>query len=76
MTPQQYIAARDALGWTHAELARVLGTSDRTLFRWQAGKTGISKPEARLLRLLVRLRFTLPTRRFEEIIREMSISND
>ena len=62
MTPAQYRAARAALGWTHAKIAEVIGVHTRTALRYQAGKTDIPEPAARLLRLLVLLRLTVSTR--------------
>jgi transcriptional regulator with XRE-family HTH domain len=59
LTPAQYRAARTALGWTHSKIARVIGVHKRTTLRYQAGKTEIPEPAARLL---VRLRLTVSTR--------------
>lgn len=71
MTPSQYRAARTELGWGHLKVAQVLGVDERTVFRYQAGKTGIPEPAARLLRLLVRLHLTIPDYKFNNIVEEL-----
>jgi hypothetical protein len=47
MTPDEYEAARDALGWTHAKLAETIGVSIRTPYRYQGGE-GAYRSRARL----------------------------
>ena len=73
MKPRQYDAARNELGWTHAKVARIWNRNLRTVFRYASGdKDWPIPPElARLLRLLVRLRFTVSKREFESIMEEM-----
>jgi transcriptional regulator with XRE-family HTH domain len=67
MSPAQYRSARRTLGWTHEELAEVIGKSPRMVFRYQ--EVGIqSVTAARLIRLLVRLKLTIPEDKFDEII--------
>lgn len=71
MKPAQYEAARDALGWTHAKLAKVMGVAERTPYRWASGDVTMQEPEARLLRLLVMLRLTTSARKFDELTSEL-----
>jgi hypothetical protein len=46
MTPREYEAAREALGWTHAKLAETIGVSIRTPYRYQGGEGGIPEPRS------------------------------
>jgi transcriptional regulator with XRE-family HTH domain len=71
MTPSEYEAAREALGWTHAQLAETIGVSVRTPYRYQGGDVDIPEPAARLLRLLVLLRLTVSLRKFNELTGEL-----
>jgi DNA-binding transcriptional regulator YiaG len=70
MSPSQYKSARRTLGLTHEELAEILGKSTRMVFRYQ--EIGIkSDTTTRLLRLLVRLKLTVPEDKFEEIVEKL-----
>jgi transcriptional regulator with XRE-family HTH domain len=71
LKPAQYKAAREALGWTHAKIAETIGVSIRTPFRYASGEAVIPEPAARLLRLLVALRLTVSTRKFDELVSEL-----
>jgi transcriptional regulator with XRE-family HTH domain len=71
MTPHEYEAAREALGWTHAQLADIIGVSRRTRYRYQGGEVDIPEPAARLLRLLVTLHLTTSGRKFEQLVAEL-----
>ena len=44
MTPAELRAIRKRLGLTGAALAEMLGVTDRTIRRWEAGTVPISKP--------------------------------
>jgi DNA-binding transcriptional regulator YiaG len=70
MKASEYKAAREALGWTHARLARVIGVSERTPYRYAEGEA-IPEPVARLLVTLVWARLTTSTRRFNELVNEL-----
>jgi DNA-binding transcriptional regulator YiaG len=67
MKPSEYDAAREALGFTHSKLARVIGVSERTPFRYADGAT-IPEPAARLLLTLVWARLTTSSRKFDELV--------
>jgi transcriptional regulator with XRE-family HTH domain len=70
MSPAQYRAARRALGFTHEQLAKVIGKSTRQVFRYQ--ERGVeSETAARLIRLLVRMKLTVSARNFEELVSEL-----
>jgi transcriptional regulator with XRE-family HTH domain len=71
MTPSQYMAARNALGWTHEKLAETIGVDLTTVYRYQRGEVEPGEPAARLVRLLVRLRLTFPRKKFEELVEEL-----
>jgi transcriptional regulator with XRE-family HTH domain len=71
MKTKEYMSAQDTLQWTHKKLAKVLGISRRTPYRYQSGEVKIPEPAARLVRLLVLLRLTLSERKFEEIIKQL-----
>jgi hypothetical protein len=62
-------AARDTLSWTHERVAKVLGVGRRTPYRYASGD--VPEPAARLLRLLVLLRLTFNTDRFEAIVSQL-----
>jgi transcriptional regulator with XRE-family HTH domain len=68
MTDNEYQAARAALGCTHVRIAETIGVSVRTSFRYANGDAKIPEPTARLLRLLVLLRLTVSTRKFNELV--------
>jgi hypothetical protein len=68
MTDDEYQAARAALGCTHVRIAETIGVSVRTSFRYADGDAKIPEPIARLLRLLVVLRLTVSTRKFNEVV--------
>lgn len=51
MTGNQLIALRKKAGLGPVELARRLGVSYPTLFRWERGDVPISEPMAKLIRL-------------------------
>jgi len=72
MTPAQYRAVRDELGWSNAQIAERIGLSRRTPFRYENGEVDpIPEPVARLLRLLVMLRLSSGSRKFNEIVEHM-----
>ena len=71
MTPAQYRAARDELGWSNAQIAERLGLSRRMPFRYETGETVVPGPAARLLRLLVMLRLSSGSHKFNEIVERM-----
>jgi DNA-binding transcriptional regulator YiaG len=71
MSPSEYKAAREALGWTHRNISQAVGISLREVYRWQAGKMPLEGPAARLLRLLVLLHLTLPPQKFNELVEEV-----
>jgi hypothetical protein len=68
MTDDEYQAARAALDCTHDRIAEMIGVSVRTSFRYANGDAKIPEPTARLLRLLVVLRLTVSTRKFNELV--------
>jgi DNA-binding transcriptional regulator YiaG len=72
MRPSQYKAARHELGWSHQKLADTLGVDLTTVYRYQRGDVKPNEPAARLLRLLVRLHLTIPRRKFDELIEELT----
>jgi transcriptional regulator with XRE-family HTH domain len=72
LKPAQYKAARDALGWTHARIAEIIGVDESTVYRYQRGEVEIPEPPARLLRLLVRLRLTESARKFDQLVSELN----
>jgi hypothetical protein len=49
----------------------VLGISRRTPYRYAAGDVEIPEPSARLLRLLVALRLTVPKHKFNELVAQL-----
>ena len=49
MTPQQFKAARHALGHTQIEMAAHLGVSRRTIQNWEAGTAPIPQSVAMAL---------------------------
>ena len=71
MTPAQYRAVRDELGWSNAQVAKTIGVSKRMPFRYENGETVVPGPAARLLRLLVMLRLTAGSQKFNEIVERM-----
>jgi ribosome-binding protein aMBF1 (putative translation factor) len=71
MTRSEYKDARETLGWTHKQVAHVLGLKRRSVYRYAAGEH-IPEPQARLLRLLVLMRLTLSERKFEDIVRQLT----
>ena len=71
MTDNEYQAARAALGCTHVRIAETIGVSVRTSFRYANGDAKIPEPTARLLRLLVLLRLTVSTLKFNELVSEL-----
>jgi len=71
MTRGEYRAARETLNWTHEHVAEVLGVGRSTVYRYASGTIGVPEPAARLLRLLVLLRLTLPLRKFEDILKHL-----
>jgi hypothetical protein len=70
MTGSEYRNAHETLGWTHLQMAQVIGIAKRSPYRYAAGGT-IPEPAARLVRLLVLLRLTLSERKFDEIVRQL-----
>ena len=70
MTRSEYRNARETLGWTDPQMAKVLGLSRRSPYRYAEGAT-IPEPSARLLRLLVELRLTTSQRKFSEIVNRL-----
>jgi ribosome-binding protein aMBF1 (putative translation factor) len=71
MEPEHYMAARETLGWTHQKIADTIGVDLTTVYRYQRGDVLPAEPTARLLRLLVRLRLTIPRRKFEQLVEEL-----
>ena len=71
MKAAHYRAARETLGWTHAEIADTVGVSARTLYRLQNGETLVDQSTARLLRALVWARLTLKRTKFDELVEEL-----
>jgi len=45
---------RKAAGLTQGALARRLGVQKSTVYRWETGRTRITRPMARLIRLVLR----------------------
>lgn len=56
MTPDEFAAARAALGMTQAQLAAALESDLRTVRRWEAGERAIPGPVRVALRCIARLR--------------------
>ena len=54
MTPTQYLAALDKLGWTTQQAAQYLGIGWRQSFRYAAGDQPISESVALLLRMYLK----------------------
>jgi hypothetical protein len=73
MTDNEYQHARAALDCTHVTIAEMIGVSVRTSFRYAHGDAKIPEPTARLLRLLVRLRLTVSTCKFNELVRAAQV---
>ena len=71
MKPKEYKAVREALDWTHLRVAKTLGVSRRVPYRYQNGEVDIPEPAARLLRLLVLLRYTMSERKFNDIVNQL-----
>jgi transcriptional regulator with XRE-family HTH domain len=65
MTPEEFRARRDQLGWSQTELARALGVSHSAVYRYEAGTRRIAEPVARLLDILVVL-YTAPASQEDE----------
>lgn len=53
MSPEQFAAAKHALGFGTYRLARMLCTTPRTIQRWQAGNEPVPPLVAKLLPLMV-----------------------
>lgn len=53
MTPDDVLALRKQLGWTQPQLAKELGTTVNTIWRWEHGYQAISPPYQKLLRILL-----------------------
>lgn len=49
MTPDEFKAARQALGYSQARMAEALGVHLRTAWRWERGERAIPEPVARLI---------------------------
>jgi len=71
MSIDEFNNAKDTLGWNYPQLARALGVSTRTPFRWASGEYKPLGPEARLLRLFVLLRLTVSERKFDELMEKL-----
>jgi DNA-binding transcriptional regulator YiaG len=54
MTPVLFIAARNRLGLTQAEMGKLLGSGLRTIQHWEHGTRGIPKAVAMLLGYILR----------------------
>ena len=52
-------------------MAKTIGVSRRVPFRYQKGDVDVPEPAARLLRLLVMLRMSLGSRKFNEIVERL-----
>lgn len=66
----EYHAARETLAWTHEKLARKIGTTERTAYRYASGDK-IPPDRRRLLKILVLLKLTLSERKFEQIVSQL-----
>lgn len=71
MTPSQYRAALDALGWTHARMGEAIGKSERASFRYVHGQVRIPRSVAKHIRLLLRLRMTESRAKFDELVNNL-----
>lgn len=71
MKPKEFDAARKELGWSFDKIAATFGLSPRTPYRYVSGDSRIPEPTARLLRLLVRLHFTISASKFREVTEEL-----
>lgn len=69
--PNEYNIARDELGWTHEQLGKVIGVSERVPYRYAAGDVDIPTPSRRLLKLLVLMRLTMSERKFREVVNQL-----
>jgi putative transcriptional regulator len=52
-SPDDVKALRQQLGLTQPELAREIGTTTNTIWRWEHGVQAISPPYKRLLKILL-----------------------
>lgn len=53
MTAEEFKQAREALGMSQAELAREMGLSNVTVWRYESGETPITEDRAKTLRLML-----------------------
>jgi DNA-binding transcriptional regulator YiaG len=56
MQPEEFRQMRRQLGYTQAELAAALGTTQAAISRYEAGRRRIPQPVARLLDVIVAMR--------------------
>ena len=68
MTPNQYRSAKNTLGWSHPEIAEIIGKSERESYRYAAGAVDIPETVGKLVRRLVKDRLTLSERKFAELV--------
>lgn len=72
MTPREYWAVKEALGWSHEKMGHAIGVTERTPYRYASGDVEIQEPTARLMRLLVFLKMTLSQRKFDEVLQQLN----
>ena len=53
MTPQEFKALREKLGFNQTQLSKEWGVTDRTVRRWEAGDVPVSPLASYALRLMV-----------------------
>lgn len=71
MTPSQYQHARNALDWTHEQIAYVLRISPRQSFRYASGENPIPHLVAEKLRQLVKDKLTMSEKKFDAIVTQL-----
>lgn len=59
MSAEEVLAIRKQLGMTQPELARELGTTVNTIWRWEHAVQAVSSPYQRLLKILLDSRVTV-----------------
>lgn len=58
MTPAAFLAARERLGLSQAEVARFLGKGERIIRRYEHGQTPVPHETSVLLRLMLAMKLT------------------
>lgn len=56
MTGSELRRLRHGLGLTQAQMGERIGVTQNTVARWERGEVGIGEPQARLIRLIVRMK--------------------